>query len=90
METLLQEKRILFHSSKSYRLTAVCESVAALLFPFDWSNVFIPVLPHDLLHYLEAPMPYIIGIHSSCMLSQEWNDLNPEQMVSIQSDAGAM
>ena len=83
VEVLLQEKRVLFHSKKTYRLTAVCESISALLFPFDWSNVFIPVLPHDLLHYVEAPMPYIIGIHSSCMSSSEWDDLNPEQMPTV-------
>jgi hypothetical protein len=83
VENLLQEKRVLFHSSKCYRLTTICEALASLLFPFDWSHVFIPVLPHDLLHYLEAPMPYIIGVHSTCIGSPEWEDLSDDQMPNI-------
>lgn len=33
-----------------------------LLFPFQWTGVFIPVLPARLIQALEAPCPYIVGV----------------------------
>ncbi len=37
----------------------------ALIFPLVWTHVYIPVLPESLLGVLGAPMPYLIGFHSS-------------------------
>ena len=34
-------------------------------YPFVWQNVYVPILPSNALHFLEAPVPYIMGIHSS-------------------------
>ena len=46
-------------------LEVLSESIHALLacvYPFRWQHIFIPILPENLLNYLSAPMPYIIGI----------------------------
>ena len=72
LSCMLQEQRILFHSAQTYHLTCVCEAMSALVYPLTWNHVFIPVLPHQLLHYVEAPMAYLIGIDSSSLLSDEW------------------
>lgn len=39
----------------------VCECLIALIFPFRWTNVYIPLLPRGILQVLESPVPFIIG-----------------------------
>ncbi|XP_031434017.1 DENN domain-containing protein 1A isoform X3 [Clupea harengus] len=48
-------------------LTACVHGAAALLYPMYWQHVYIPVLPQHLIDYCCAPMPYLIGVHSSLM-----------------------
>lgn len=38
-------------------------SLISLIFPFEWNFVFIPVLPSKLKAFIDAPLPYIIGIY---------------------------
>jgi hypothetical protein len=33
----------------------------------SWQHLYIPVLPPHLLQYLQAPMPYLIGIPGKLM-----------------------
>ena len=47
-------------------LCAYCST--CLLFPFSWSHVFVPVLPASQRSFLDAPVPYLMGLrvqHSS-------------------------
>ena len=39
------EQRVLFHSEKLERITAVVEALTSLLFPFVWPHVFVPLVP---------------------------------------------
>ncbi|XP_058843147.1 DENN domain-containing protein 1A-like isoform X2 [Acipenser ruthenus] len=48
-------------------LTACVHGSAAMLYPMYWQHVYIPVLPQHLIDYCCAPMPYLIGVHSSLM-----------------------
>ena len=43
-------------------LSLVSRALVELLFPFQWTGVFIPVLPARLVQALEAPCPYIVGV----------------------------
>ncbi|XP_075062655.1 DENN domain-containing protein 1B-like [Mixophyes fleayi] len=63
--SLLCERRILITSSKLSTLTACVHASAALLYPMYWQHIYIPTLPPHLLDYCGAPMPYLIGVHSS-------------------------
>ncbi|XP_041091766.1 DENN domain-containing protein 1B [Polyodon spathula] len=65
--SLLFERRILLASSKLSTLTACVHASAAMLYPMYWQHIYIPVLPPHLLDYCCAPMPYLIGVHSSLM-----------------------
>ncbi|XP_057408506.1 DENN domain-containing protein 5A-like [Balaenoptera acutorostrata] len=47
------------------RLMTVAETITALLFPFQWQHVYVPILPASLLHFLDAPVPYLMGLHSN-------------------------
>ncbi|XP_056146709.1 DENN domain-containing protein 1A isoform X2 [Lampris incognitus] len=65
--SMLYERRILICCSKLSTLTACVHGSAAMLYPMYWQHVYIPVLPQHLIDYCCAPMPYLIGIHSSLM-----------------------
>lgn len=43
----------------------MAESVTALMFPFQWQHVYVPILPASLLHFLDAPVPYLMGLQSN-------------------------
>lgn len=42
----------------------VGECVTTLLFPFVWPHVYAPILPAALHHFLEAPVPFVMGLHA--------------------------
>ncbi|KAJ0402999.1 hypothetical protein ATCC90586_000527 [Pythium insidiosum] len=51
----------------------------ALLFPLEWSHVYVPVLPMAMKGYLHCPTPFIFGLHTSyaghCELPKMSDDL---------------
>ncbi|XP_033910171.1 DENN domain-containing protein 5A isoform X2 [Acipenser ruthenus] len=61
----LLEIQILLYSQHYQRLMTVAESITALMFPFQWQHVYVPILPASLLHFLDAPVPYMMGLHSN-------------------------
>uniref|UniRef100_A0A3P9HLE8 DENN/MADD domain containing 5A n=1 Tax=Oryzias latipes TaxID=8090 RepID=A0A3P9HLE8_ORYLA len=61
----LLEMQILLFSQHYQRLMTVAESITALMFPFQWQHVYVPILPASLLHFLDAPVPYLMGLHSN-------------------------
>ena len=46
-----------------YTFMLVSESVTSLIFPFNWQHVYVPILPASLLHFLEAPVPFVMGLY---------------------------
>uniref|UniRef100_G3Q2U6 DENN domain containing 1A n=1 Tax=Gasterosteus aculeatus aculeatus TaxID=481459 RepID=G3Q2U6_GASAC len=65
--SMLYERRVLICCSKLSTLTACVHGSTAMLYPMHWQHVYIPVLPQHLLDYCCAPMPFLIGVHSSLM-----------------------
>ncbi|XP_044201970.1 DENN domain-containing protein 1B isoform X2 [Thunnus albacares] len=63
--SMLFERRIIIFASKLSTLTSCVHALNAVLYPMYWQHIFIPVLPPHLLDYCCAPMPYLIGVHSS-------------------------
>ncbi|XP_056604718.1 DENN domain-containing protein 5A isoform X2 [Triplophysa dalaica] len=61
----LLEIQILLYSQHYQRLMTVAECITALMFPFQWQHVYVPILPASLLHFLDAPVPYLMGLHSN-------------------------
>lgn len=56
---------LLFPDLDYQRLMTVAETITALMFPFQWQHVYVPILPASLLHFLDAPVPYLMGLHSN-------------------------
>ena len=48
----------------------VAESVSTLIFPFQWQHVYVPILPASLIHFLDAPVPFIMGLHHTTDIRQ--------------------
>ena len=65
LESILAEKKILFTSKHIALLTLCAESVISLMYPLSWQHIFIPVLPSQLIGYLQAPVPFIVGVQGS-------------------------
>ncbi|XP_034117155.1 myotubularin-related protein 13 [Drosophila nasuta] len=70
---VMTENKILFHSKCYWHLTDSCRALVALMYPFRYTHVYIPILPAPLTEVLSTPTPFIMGIHSS--LQTEITDL---------------
>ncbi|XP_033056220.1 DENN domain-containing protein 1B isoform X7 [Trachypithecus francoisi] len=86
--SMLHERRIVITSSKLSTLTACIHGSAALLYPMYWQHIYIPVLPPHLLDYCCAPMPYLIGIHSS--LIERVKNKSLEDVVILNVDTNTL
>jgi WD40 repeat protein len=67
LAAILTEQKILIHSNDSADVAMVAEVVTALCYPFTWSLPYIPILPVDMLEFVEAPLSYILGCPSSSL-----------------------
>ncbi|XP_066906061.1 DENN domain-containing protein 5B isoform X2 [Halyomorpha halys] len=61
---LLLENQILLCSGEYQRLMLVAESLTNLLLPFSWPHVYVPILPASCHHFLDAPVPFVMGLHT--------------------------
>ncbi|XP_065395287.1 DENN domain-containing protein 1B isoform X7 [Macaca fascicularis] len=84
--SMLHERRIVITSSKLSTLTACIHGSAALLYPMYWQHIYIPVLPPHLLDYCCAPMPYLIGIHSSLIERAKNKSLEDVVMLNVDTN----
>ncbi|XP_074642323.1 DENN domain-containing protein 5B-like isoform X3 [Tubulanus polymorphus] len=60
--SMLLEHQILLYSSDYYQLMLVAEGICCLMFPFQWQHVYVPILPASLIHFLDAPVPFVMGL----------------------------
>ena len=65
LTAILSERQIVFVSSQYSLLTLTAEAILSFIFPLKWTHVYIPILPKQLLGVLAAPLPFLVGIHSS-------------------------
>ena len=61
-KVILLEGKIIFTSKSKNLLSTVISSIPTIIFPFKWPHVLIPILPKKMQQFLEAPVPFIIGI----------------------------
>jgi len=62
LAAVLTECKILIHSDETANLPMVAEVVTALIYPFNWSLPYLPVLPEGMVEFVEAPLSYFIGV----------------------------
>ncbi|XP_069041553.1 DENN domain-containing protein 4B [Lepisosteus oculatus] len=62
---VLTEHKLLLHSLRPDVLTSVSEALVSMTFPLRWQCPYIPLCPLRMADVLCAPMPFIVGVHSS-------------------------
>ncbi|KAM9310170.1 DENN domain-containing protein 4B isoform 1-T2 [Pholidichthys leucotaenia] len=62
---VLTEQKLLLHSLRPDVLTSVSEAIVSMSFPLRWLCPYIPLCPLQMADILQAPMPFIVGVHSS-------------------------
>uniref|UniRef100_A0A8D8VF61 DENN domain-containing protein 1A n=1 Tax=Cacopsylla melanoneura TaxID=428564 RepID=A0A8D8VF61_9HEMI len=86
--SMLYERRIAFTSKRLSRLSACVQAANAVIYPMSWQHIFIPVLPHHLTDYLNAPMPYLIGIPEQLLDKVRLSDLG--DIVLLNTDTNVL
>eukprot|EP01133_Synstelium_polycarpum_P018037 gene18037-21531_t len=84
--SLLFERRIMIYSENIGKVSKFVNAAVSLLEPFIWQHIFIPILPRSLLDYCTAPMPFIIGVHSSLFPLIRKKPLNEIIFVDLDKD----
>ncbi|KAG6428564.1 hypothetical protein SASPL_112816 [Salvia splendens] len=64
----LLEKQIVIVCSNLGILSALVLSIIPLIRPYQWQSLLMPVLPNDMLDFLDAPVPYIVGVKNKTEL----------------------
>lgn len=82
--SMLFERRILVVSKKLSRLSACVQAANAIIYPMFWQHIFIPVLPAQLMDYLCAPMPFLIGVPEPIMRRVRHSELG--EVVILDAD----
>jgi pentatricopeptide repeat protein len=59
---LIMERKVLLLSNQYSLLTVCAEILCSLLFPMQWSHLYVPLLPRFLSQILGAPVPYLCGV----------------------------
>ena len=55
--------------------------MSAIIFPFIWQHVYVPILPPALSHFLDAPVPFLMGIY--CASEEDKKNLVLPSEVSL-------
>ncbi|KAL3828102.1 hypothetical protein ACJIZ3_016904 [Penstemon smallii] len=59
---ILLEKQVVVLCPNLGVLSAVVLSIIPIIRPFEWQSLFLPILPDKMLDFLDAPVPFIVGI----------------------------
>jgi hypothetical protein len=72
------EKKIVLFSHHRALISHCALAFINMLYPFSWPHVFIPILPESLKAFLEAPVPFLIGLDTET--TESYQDLPLEVM----------
>ncbi|KAF8073214.1 DENND2B [Scenedesmus sp. PABB004] len=64
---LLLERRVLIVGQSRDVVSGAVAAAAALIYPFRWHHIHLPLLPVGLRDYLTAPMPFLIGLPAALL-----------------------
>ena len=85
---LCTERSVVF-TSRSTSLPPRCwEAMLSLLWPLQWTLVYVPLLPDSLSTYLQAPTIFAYGVHTAALEEQvqEPDGLSGVVIVDLDSD----
>ncbi|KAL7200967.1 hypothetical protein ACSBR1_032810 [Camellia fascicularis] len=59
---VLLEKQVVVVCPNLGILSAIILSFIPMIRPFEWQSLFLPVLPGKMLDFIDAPVPFIVGV----------------------------
>ena len=59
---MLLERSILVLGENLEEVSPYACGLLELLEPFDWSSIFLPVLPLKMLDFVTSPVPFVAGM----------------------------
>lgn len=83
---LLVERRIIFCGSQLSTLSNCIQTAVALVYPFTWQHIYIPVLPRSLLSFVCAPMPFVVGILDTDLQEVMGNPMDEVLLINIDTN----
>ncbi|KAI5735496.1 hypothetical protein M8J77_019139 [Diaphorina citri] len=86
--SMLYERRIVITSKRLSRVSACVQAANSVIYPMCWQHIFIPLMPRDLLDYLTAPMPYMVGLPEILLDSVRRNELG--DVVLLNADTNVL
>ncbi|KAK9280897.1 hypothetical protein L1049_003788 [Liquidambar formosana] len=73
---VLLEKQVVVVCPNLGVLSATVLSLVPMIRPFEWQSLLLPVLPRKMLDFLDAPVPFIVGIqHKPADLKMKTSNL---------------
>eukprot|EP00485_Elphidium_margaritaceum_P012711 CAMPEP_0202709912 /NCGR_PEP_ID=MMETSP1385-20130828/21964_1 /ASSEMBLY_ACC=CAM_ASM_000861 /TAXON_ID=933848 /ORGANISM="Elphidium margaritaceum" /LENGTH=1545 /DNA_ID=CAMNT_0049369297 /DNA_START=38 /DNA_END=4675 /DNA_ORIENTATION=- len=78
---MTQKYKILFTSSHVSLITEICEGLTSFMQPFEWQFTYVPVLPYSVFGILDAPVPVLVGMHSSRLRPDFYSDPEKELII---------
>ncbi|XP_047335681.1 uncharacterized protein LOC124939224 [Impatiens glandulifera] len=59
---VLLEKQLIVVCPNLGILSAVILSLIPMIRPFEWQSLFLPVLPGKMIDFIDAPVPFVVGL----------------------------
>ncbi|CAI2364368.1 unnamed protein product [Moneuplotes crassus] len=78
---ILLERKIIIITSDTSTNSIVIEILLSLLYPMKWNLPIVSVLSEATFDYLDAPMPYIMGISE-----ENWEEIKAQRWDSLEDD----
>ncbi|KAE9460746.1 hypothetical protein C3L33_07349, partial [Rhododendron williamsianum] len=87
---VLLEKQVVVVCQNLGVLSAIVLSIIPMIRPFEWQSLFLPVLPGKMLDFLDAPVPFIVGVqHKPADWKMRTSNLVLINAVKDQAEAAA-
>jgi len=87
---VLLEHQLLIKSASYSELMECCECLTSLLCPFVWPHVYVPILPASQYGFLDAPVPYIMGLKASFNFSPDVDITNEGSLCMLDLNHGKL
>ena len=87
---VLLEHQLLIKSASYSELMECAEWLTALLCPFTWQHVYVPILPASQYMFLDAPVPYIMGLKASYNFSPDVDITNEGSLCMLDLNCGSV
>ena len=85
-ELLLSEYKLIFVSEHASMLNLAATAFTNWIYPFYWHHILIPVLPARLISFLQAPVPFLVGIEKASFPQWVTEDWKPADAAVIDLD----